>query len=112
MRFRSVVLLVVLSSGVMFAQTTTVPDTDKTAIDLAQTKVENTQLKASQLQSQYQSQMQSFQKDFETQQKALNDAIDAEKKKLKLPDNATFDQKNFSFTVPPAPKKDDTAAKK
>jgi Spy/CpxP family protein refolding chaperone len=83
---------------------TPIPEPARTQIELAITKLDKTQLQAQVVQSQAKAAMDQLQSDFATEQRALNDLVAAEKKALKLPDNAVMDQKTFTFSVPAASK--------
>jgi HSP20 family molecular chaperone IbpA len=73
---------------------------DKTQIELAMTKLENTQLKGQTLQSQAKEQMAALAKEYSDEQTAYEVALAAARKDLKLSGDATFNQKTFTFTIP------------
>lgn len=99
------IALVFLASTMVFAQTAPkvvpVTDQEKQALDLAQTKLQNYQFQANNLQAQ----MKDLGDKFQAEQKVYNDALEAARKAHSLDDSATFDVQNFTFTVYPTVKK-------
>ena len=76
---------------------------NKDALDLAQTKLENIQLKAARVQEQTKALLNELGKEYTDEQAVYQRLIDGERNRLKLPASATYDPATFSFTLPPEP---------
>jgi hypothetical protein len=78
-----------------------VTGSQKDSIDLHFTKLQNIQLQAKDLQIQYKQSEEQLQSSYLDEQKSYKEAVEKAKTDLKVPANATFDPKTFTFTPVP-----------
>ena len=99
-------VLLLSSSLVGFAQTTPkvtqIPEPQRTQIELALTKMDNTGLKASQLKSEADKQMTNLQNQYASEKKDFDALVASTKVLLKLPDTTVLDPQTLSFSTPTA----------